>query len=346
MEFTAQSISDFLNGKIEGNPGVKVTNVSKIEEGKEGMLSFLANPKYEKYLYTTKSSIVLVNKDLKLNNKVNATLIRVENAYEAFGSLLDLYQQSKPSKKGIEEPAYIHQEAKIGKDVYIGVFSVISRNAVIGNNVKIYPNSFIGENARVGDNTIIYPGVKIYEDCIIGKNCTLHSGVVIGSDGFGFAHQDGNNYKKIPQVGNVVIEDDVEIGANTTIDRATMGSTFIRKGAKLDNLIQVAHNVEIGENTAIAAQAGISGSSKIGKNCIVAGQAGIVGHITIEDNVIIGAQAGVSNSIKNKGTIVLGSPATDIKTTKKAMVLSRKLPDMYDRLNQLEKELGELKNQK
>ncbi|MFW5886715.1 MAG: UDP-3-O-(3-hydroxymyristoyl)glucosamine N-acyltransferase, partial [Bacteroidota bacterium] len=265
MEFTAKTIADYLKGKIEGDPNVTVNNVAKIEEGKAGSLSFLSNPKYEKYLYTTGSSIVLINEDFNFGKEIKPTLIRVKNAYESFASLLDLYQQSKPAKIGIDPLAFMHQSVKTGENIYIGAFAVVSEHTIIGNNVKIYPHCYIGDNVQIGDNTIIYPGVKIYEDCSIGSNCIIHAGVVIGSDGFGFAPQAGSNYKKIPQVGNVIIEDEVEIGSNSTIDRATMGSTIIRKGVKLDNLIQVAHNVEIGENTAIAAQSGISGSSKIGK---------------------------------------------------------------------------------
>jgi UDP-3-O-[3-hydroxymyristoyl] glucosamine N-acyltransferase len=343
MEFTAKQIAAFLNGEIEGDPEKKVSSVSKIEEGREGSLSFLANPKYEKYIYETASSIVLVNKSFQPDKKINATLIRVENAYEAFARLLDLYQQSTPKKEGTNSLASIHQTASIGEHVYIGEFTCVSQNASIGNGTKIYPQVYVGENVKIGENSIIYPGVKIYHDCLIGSNCIIHSGVVIGSDGFGFAPQEGSEYKKIPQIGNVIIEDDVELGSNVTIDRATMGSTIIHKGVKLDNLIQVAHNVEIGENTVIAAQAGISGSTKVGKNCLIAGQAGLVGHLNIADGVIIGAQAGIGHDLKTKGEIVVGSPAFEINGWRKSSVLFKKLPELREQVLKLIKDVEELK---
>lgn len=343
MEFTAKQIADFLNGEIEGDPEKKVSSVSKIEEGKEGSLSFLANPKYEKYIYETASSIVLVNKSFQPEKMINATLIKVDNAYESFAKLLDLYQQSLPEKEGTNSLASIHPTASIGEQVYIGEFTCICQNVIIGNGSRIYPQTYVGENVKIGSNTLIYPGVKIYHDCQIGSNCIIHSGTVIGSDGFGFAPQDGSEYKKIPQIGNVVIEDEVELGSNVTIDRATMGSTIIRKGVKMDNLIQIAHNVEIGENTIIVSQAGISGSTKVGKNCMIAGQAGLIGHLNIADEVKIGAQAGISHNLK-KGEIVVGSPAFDISTWRKSSVLFKKLPELRDQVLKLIKDVEELKN--
>ena len=344
MEFTAEQIAQFLKGEIEGNPREKVNNISRIEDGGKGTLSFLANPKYEKYLYSTTASIVLINRDLQLAEKVNCTLIRVEDAYKAFASLLDLYQSSLPQKKGIDPTSFISESARLGKDCYIGVFTYIGDNVSIGDNVKIYPQVYLGDNVTVGNNTILYPGVKVYKECSIGKNCIIHASTVVGSDGFGFAPGEGT-FQKIPQIGNVIIEDDVEIGSNVSIDRATIGSTILRKGVKLDNLIQVAHNVEIGENTVVVAQAGIAGSTKIGKNAMIAAQAGIVGHISLADEVKIGAQAGVTNSVKQEGAILLGSPAYDIRETRKSMVIFRKLPQLYDRINQLEKELDALKKE-
>ena len=343
MEFTAKMISEFLKGEIIGNPDVKVSDISKIEEGKKGSLSFLANPKYTKYLYTTESSIVLINKNLKLEDKVKATLILVDDAYESFASLLNLYVQSLPKKTGIDEEVYISPSSSYGKNVYIGRFTYIGDNVKIGNNVSLYPQVYIGDNVTIGDGTTLFPGVKIYHDCKIGAECTIHAGTVIGSDGFGFAPQQDNVYKKIPQIGNVIIEDSVEIGANVTIDRATMGSTIIRKGVKLDNLIQVAHNVEIGENTVIAAQSGISGSTKVGRDVMIAGQVGIVGHIQIADSVKIGAQSGVTNNIDKEGEIVLGSPAYTINEKRREYVVSRQLPTLYKRIAELEKEIQNLK---
>lgn len=345
MEFTAKKIADFLNGEIEGDPEEKVSGVSKIEEGKKGTLTFLANPKYAKYVYSTNASILLINKDFKLDKEIEPTLIKVDDAYASFAALLHLYNQSKPVKKGIEEQSYIHPGANIGENVYIGAFAYISNNAEIGNNCKIYPHSYIGENVKIGDNSIIHSGVKVYDDCIIGIDCIVHAGTVIGSDGFGFAPQNNTNYKKIPQIGNVIIEDYVEIGSNVSIDRATMGSTIIRKGAKLDNLIQVAHNVEIGENTVVVAQVGISGSTKIGKDCMIAGQVGIVGHLNIADNVKIAAQSGVSSSINKEGEIVLGSPASNINDTRKSIAIYRQLPQLRNQILNLEKQLEELKKE-
>jgi UDP-3-O-[3-hydroxymyristoyl] glucosamine N-acyltransferase len=341
MEFTAQTIAGFLKGEIEGNPETKVNTIAKIEEGFEGSLSFLANPAYEQYIYTTNSSVVLVNKTFVPSAKIKATLIKVDNAYEAFASLLRLVEQSKPRKKGIHPSAVIEPSAKIGDDVYIGAFSYIGENCIVGAGSSIYPNTYIGDNSKVGDNCILYAGVKIYHECIIGNECIIHAGAVIGSDGFGFAPS-ANEYSKIPQLGNVILEDNVEIGANSAIDRATMGSTIIRKGVKLDNLIQIGHNVEIGENTVMAAHVGIAGSTKIGKNCMLGGQAGIAGHIKIADNVKIGAQAGIISDIKEDAA-VLGAPAIDIKQYMRAYTIFRKLPDLKTKLDAIEKDLKVLK---
>lgn len=337
MEYTAEEIAKILNGTIEGNPKQKVNKLSKIEEGEMGSLTFLANPKYNPYIYTTKASIVITNKDFKAEQKINCTLIRVENAYTAFAQLLEMYNKIKHDIYGISKHASISESTTIGKDAYIGDFVFIGKNVKIGDKVKIYPQTFIGNNVKIGDNTIIFSGVKIYDDTVIGNNCTVHAGVVIGSDGFGFAPQNDKHYKKVAQIGNVVIEDYVEIGSNTCIDKATLGSTIIRKGVKLDNLIQIAHNVEIGENTVIAAQTGISGSTKIGKNCLIGGQVGIVGHIEIADGVMIEGQSGIQSSIKQKGLIVQGSPAFEIKKYRKSYVHFKNLHEIVNRLNILEK---------
>jgi UDP-3-O-[3-hydroxymyristoyl] glucosamine N-acyltransferase len=343
MEFTAKAIAGFLKGEVKGDPEAIVSDVSKIEEGRNGTLSFLANPKYLKYIYTTESSIVLVNKDIKLEKEVSPTLILVDDAYQAFAGLLELYVQSLPKKNGIDQQAFISGSAQIGEEAYIGTFACIGDQVKIGNNVKIYPQAYIGDNVTIGNNTIIYSGVKIYHDCKIGNDCTIHAGTVIGSDGFGFAPSDDENYKKVPQIGNVIIEDNVELGANVTIDRATMGSTIIRRGVKIDNLIQIAHNVEIGENTVIAAQTGISGSTKIGKNCMIAGQVGIAGHLKIADRTIIGAQSGISNNVTKEGEIILGSPAYYIGDKKREFAVARQLPSIYKRFVELEKEVQKLK---
>jgi UDP-3-O-[3-hydroxymyristoyl] glucosamine N-acyltransferase len=344
MKVTAKLVADFIKGELIGNPDEIVTDISKIEEGKKGTLAFLANPKYEKYLYTTEASIVLINRDFQLNGTVKSTLIRVDNAYDAFTSLLELYTKMIPEKKGVEQPSFVDPTAKIGENVYIGAFSYIGHGAVIGNNVKIYPQTYIGDFSQIMDNTILYPGVKVYHGCFIGANCTLHSGVVIGGDGFGFVQQSDQQYRKIPQVGNVILEDNVEIGSNTTIDRATMGSTIIRKGTKFDNLIQIGHNVEIGENTVIVSQAGIAGSTKVGRNCQIGGQVGLSGHLKVGDNVKIGAQSGVSNSIKDNET-VLGSPAFDVTKQVRSMIIYKSLPDMSKRIAELEKQLKTLKEE-
>ncbi|GHT77724.1 UDP-3-O-acylglucosamine N-acyltransferase [Bacteroidia bacterium] len=340
MEFNAQQIAAILNGKIEGDPAITVNHFSKIEEGKPHTLTFLANPKYAPFIYETLASVALVNDSFVAEKSLPATLtlIRVPNAYAALAQLLSLVEQTKKPKRGIETPAYISSSAIIpAEKVYIGAFAYIGENARIGDNAAIYPNTYVGDNVEIGENTVIYAGVKIYADCKIGKNCIIHAGAVIGSDGFGFA-KEGDSYKKIPQLGNVVIEDDVEIGANTTIDRAVMDSTIIRQGVKLDNLIQIAHNVEIGENTGIAAQAGISGSTKIGKNCVMGGQVGLGGHIKIGDNVSIGAQSGIISNIAD-GRSILGSPAIDVSNFFRSSVIFSKLPDMYRQISQLQKEI-------
>ncbi len=327
MEVTAERIAQHFNGEIIGDPNIKVSSVAKIENGKSGNICFLANPKYEKYLYTSKASIVIINKEFKPQQPVTPTLILVDNAYEAVASLLDLLNTLKKAKKsGKAFLSYCAWSSKIGKGVYVGRFSYVGSKSVIGKDTQIYPQVYIGDNVTVGENVIIYPGVKIYDGCKIGNNCILHANVVIGSDGFGFAPTPDGSYKKIPQTGNVILEDDVEIGANTVVDRATMGSTIIRKGVKLDNLIQVAHNVEVGENTVIAAQSGIAGSSKIGKNCMFGGQTGISGHITIADGVQLAAQTGVQGSVKKEKAVLMGSPAIDYRDYMKAYALFRKAP--------------------
>jgi UDP-3-O-[3-hydroxymyristoyl] glucosamine N-acyltransferase len=345
MEFTAQQIAGLLQGQIEGNPGAVVNKLAKIEEGVPNSLSFLANPQYTQYIYTTDASIVIVSKDFVPEKPVKSTctLIRVNNARESFAKLLEVYNQLKLNKTGIDKQSHISSSAKTGENIYVGAFAYIGDNAKIGNNVKLFPNTYVGDNVTIGDNTIVFSGVRIYADCVIGKECTLHSGVIIGGDGFGFAPNSENNYMKVPQIGNVIIEDHVEVGANTTIDRATIGSTIIRKGVKLDNLIQVAHNVEIGENTVIAAQTGIAGSTKIGKDCMIGGQVGIVGHLVIADKVKIAAQSGIGNSITKEGEIVQGSPAFGIGDYKRSYVMFRKLPELGDRIKELEKELNEIK---
>ncbi len=344
MEFKARQIAALLNGSVEGNPEAMVNSLSKIEEGKAGSLSFLSNPAYNSYLYSTEASVVIVNKSFTAEQplKKTCTLIRVDDSRVAFAKLLEMHQKSKNNKTGIEQPSFVSKTALIGKEVYVGAFVYLGENVKIGNNVKLFPNVFVGDNTTIGDNTILYAGVKVYHECMIGKNCTLHAGVVIGSDGFGFAPNNDSNFK-IQHLGNVIIEDNVEIGSNTTIDRATLGSTLIRKGAKLDNLIQIGHNAEIGENTVIVAQTGIAGSTKIGKNCIIAGQVGVVGHITIADGVRIAAQSGVGNSISQEGATVQGSPAFSIGEYKRSYVLFKNFPDVNNRIKSIEKILQELK---
>jgi UDP-3-O-[3-hydroxymyristoyl] glucosamine N-acyltransferase len=342
MNFSAKMIAGFLNGTVEGNPDVEVSDISKIEEGKPGTLSFLANPKYTNYLYTTGSSIILINKSFVPEHPVKATLIRVEDAYQAFASLLDMYNQYKPVKKGIEQPSYISQTARLGKDVYVGAFAYIGDHVIIGNDVKLYPHVYVGDNVIINDNTTLFSGVKIYHDCRIGAECIIHAGSVIGSDGFGFAPSNDKDYKKIPQIGNVIIEDHVEIGSNTTIDRSTMGSTFIRKGVKLDNLVHVAHNVEIGENTVVSAQSGFAGSSKIGKECMFGGQTGVAPHTVIGNGVKVGAQSGINATIKDN-EVLIGTPAFNYNECMKSYVLFRKLPDLNRSVFTLEKQMKEIK---
>jgi len=343
MEFTAAAIAGFLKGEIEGNPDITVNTIAKIEDGREGALSFLANPKYEHYIYSTSSSIILVNKSFVPAGKISATLIRVENAYEAFASLLHLVDQARPRKKGIHPAAIIESTAKIGADVYIGPYAYIGENCSVGDGCSVYPHVYIGDNTILGNNCTLYPGVKVYHDCIFGQGCIIHAGSVIGSDGFGFAPQSENEYMKIPQLGNVVLEDLVEIGANVTIDRATMGSTIIHKGVKLDNLIQIGHNVEVGENTVMAAQTGIAGSTKVGKNCMFGGQVGIAGHIRIANGSKIGAQGGILGDVKEENTVIIGSPAFEIKQFLRSSVIFKRLPDMKIKIDTLEKEIESLK---
>ena len=336
MEFTVQQIAELLQGKIEGDNAAKVSTLSKIEEAQHGALAFLSNPKYEPYLYTTGASAVIVSDKLELKKPVSAALIRVSDPYSSFSTLLQYYQAALlASKTGVEEPAFIGSGTEIGENHYRGAFSYIGNNCKIGANVRIFPQVYIGDNVTIGDNTTIFAGAKLYTNTMVGSNCTLHAGVVLGSDGFGFAPQPDGSYKIVPQIGNVVLEDDVSIGANSTIDCATMGSTIIRQGTKIDNLVQIAHNVEVGKHTVIAAQTGISGSAKIGNHCVIAGQVGIVGHITIADKTTIGAQSGVGKTIKKSGTIIQGSPAFDYKQNLRALTVFRKLPELQRDLEAL-----------
>ncbi|HNA16205.1 MAG TPA: UDP-3-O-(3-hydroxymyristoyl)glucosamine N-acyltransferase [Ferruginibacter sp.] len=343
MQFTAAQIAMMINGKVEGNADAAVGSFGKIEEAQAGQLSFLANPKYEEYLYSTRASIIIINEAQELKQPIGATLIRVPDAYSAFATLLDKYQQiQRQQLSGIQQPVYIAATAKTGDNVFIGAFTYLGENVVLGNGVKVYPNVFLGDNVTVGDHTILHPGVRVYHDCVIGKHVTIHAGTVIGSDGFGFAPQADGSLKKVPQIGNVIIEDHVEIGANATIDRATIGSTLIKSGAKLDNLLQIAHNVEVGNNSVIAAQTGISGSTKVGKNVMIGGQVGIVGHLKIADGAKINAQSGVSKSIKTPNTAVTGSPAFEYTAALRSQVASRNLPELEKRVAELEKLLKEL----
>lgn len=344
MELSAKKIAELLNGSVEGDEEAVVNNVSKIESGIPNTLTFLSNPKYTKYIYTTKASVILVNKSFKAEQEIRATLIRVEDAYVALAILLDFAQKHIPQLSGIHELAYVAKSAVIGNDVYIAPFVYIGENAVVGDNTKIFPHTYIGDSTSVGSNCHFASGVKVYQECKIGNNCIFHSGVVVGSDGFGFVMQTQTLHKKIPQVGNVIIEDDVEIGANTTIDRAAIGSTQIKKGAKLDNLIQIAHGVEVGENTLICAQTGISGSTKVGRDCILGGQVGIVGHVQVADEVKIQAQSGVASVIKEKGAMLQGSPAFNIKEYLRSYVFFRRLPDMMKKIADMEKRIKELES--
>ena len=344
MEFTAKQIAQFIQGKIEGDENATVNTFSKIEEGKPGAITFLSNPKYTHFIYNTQASIVIVNEDVEFEQPVNTTLIRVKNAYECIAKLLQLYASVQPKKTGIDSLAFISEKAKVCENCYVGAFAYIADGAEVGNNCQIYPHAYIGEGVKIGDNALIYPHVTIYKGCVIGNNVTLHAGCVIGSDGFGFAPTE-QGYDKIPQIGIVTIEDDVEIGANTCIDRSTMGTTIIHKGAKLDNLIQIAHNVEIGSNTVMASQVGIAGSAKVGDWCMFGGQVGVAGHISIADHTQIGAQAGITGTVKKEGETIIGSPAWDAKGFMKSAAIFRRLPAMYQQINDLKKEIELLKAQ-
>lgn len=336
QHFDAKQIARIIKGDVQGDTNPQVWKLCKIEEGEPGGISFLANPKYTHYIYETKASVVLVRRDFVAEHPIEATLIRVDNPYMAMAQLLRTFNEANQPGKGRSRKASVSRKTRLGKDCYIGDFAVISKGCTIGNNVKIYPQVYLGNNVSIGDNTILYPGVKIYSDCVIGADCILHAGVVIGADGFGFAPREDGSYSKIDQIGNVVIEDNVEIGANTCVDRATMGSTIIHKGVKLDNLIQIAHNVVVDHDTVMAAQVGVAGSSKVGSNCIIAGQVGIVGHIEVGDHVTIGAQSGVTSNVASNQT-VLGSPAVDARKQRKVLVLLRNIESLAQRITNLEK---------
>lgn len=344
MEFSAKQIAEFIHGVIVGDKNATVHTFAKIEEGVPGAISFLSNPKYTHYIYETKSTIVLVNKDFEPERPVNATLIKVDNAYESVAKLLTLYEMSKPKKTGIHPLACIDPTAKIGKDVYIDAFAYVGANAVIGDGVALHPHATVCENAVIGENSILYPNVTVYHDCRVGKRCILHAGSVVGADGFGFAPSP-EGYEKIPQIGIAMLEDDVEIGANTCVDRATMGATIVHKGVKLDNLIQIAHNVEVGSHTVMASQVGIAGSTRVGEWCMFGGQVGLAGHIRVGNHVNIGAQSGIPGTVKGDNLTIMGSPAIDAKQFFKSSVIYKKLPDMYQTLNRMEKEIEELKKQ-
>jgi len=343
MKFTAEQIAQVLEGTIEGNPLTEVSKLSKIEEGEEGSLTFLSNPKYNPYLYSTKASVTIVDKDFILEKEVSTTLIRVDNAYKAFSKLLEFYNEVKNNKLGREEPHFISDSVKIGDNEYIGAFSYIGNNVTIGNNVKIYPNTFIGDNVVIGDNCTLFAGVKIYSETQIGKHCVVHANAVIGSDGFGFAPNEKGSYDKVPQIGNVIIEDHVDIGAGATIDRATLGSTIIREGVKLDNQIQIAHNVDVGKHTVIAAQSGVAGSTKLGENNMIGGQVGIAGHLSIGNNIKIQAQSGIAKNLKDN-VAVQGSPALEYGTFNKSYVYFKNLPKIVNQINSIEKQLNTLNN--
>jgi UDP-3-O-[3-hydroxymyristoyl] glucosamine N-acyltransferase len=340
---SALEISKLLKGELSGNGDVVITSVSKIDQGQPNSLTFLSNPKYTNFIYETKASVVLVNRNIELKDTPDITLIKVDDPYSAFCIILDQYFNPKAKRSGIEQPSFIAESAKIGKDVYVGAFAYIGNNAEIGDGAKIFPHAYVGDNAKIGKNTILYSGVKVYEQCMVGDVCIIHAGSVVGSDGFGFAPQKDGTYAKIPQIGNVIIEDNVEIGSNCSIDRATMGSTFIRKGVKLDNLIQVAHNAEVGANTVIASQTGVSGSTKIGENCVIGGQVGFVGHISIAKGSQIGAQSGIPNSIDTPGEKWIGSPVQEYKNYLRSSIVVKRLPDMEKRLHELEHEMIELR---
>ena len=336
MTFTAKQIADLLGGTLQGNPDTQISKLCKIEEGQEGGISFLANPKYTHYIYETKASVVIVGRDFQPESPVAADIIKVDDPYLAFSSLLKAYNEVLLNKKGISKMAAIDPTATLGSDCYVGEFAVVGQNVTIGNNVKIYPQVYIGDNSAIGDNTTLFPGAKLYPATMVGKNCIIHAGVVIGADGFGFAPKPDGSYDKIDQIGNVVIEDDVEIGANTCVDRATMGSTIIHKGVKLDNLCQIAHNVQVGANTVMASQSGIAGSGKVGSNCVIAGQVGIVGHIEVGDRVIVAAQSGVTRAVKSD-SVILGSPAIDAKKQKRNYVFTRNMDGIVSRIDKLER---------
>ena len=345
MEFSAEQIAGILNGEVVGNTEITVKGLSKIEEGTEGTLSFLSNPKYEEYIYTTGASICIVNNTFSPIKELptNLTLVKVEDAYSCFAKLLEFYDQMRKKEPKIELPSFISESATIGSDLYLGAFGYIGDGSKIGDNVVIYPHVYIGENVIIGDNCVLHPGATVYADCILGNSCTIHAGTIIGADGFGFAPNENGEFQKIPQIGNVVIEDNVEIGSNCTIDRATMGSTVIRKGVKLDNLVQVAHNVEIGKNTVMAAQVGVAGSAKIGENVMIGGQAGISGHIHIADGTKIVAQSGIPDTIRKADTL-MGSPGIPIEDFKKSYFGFRKLPQILKRLQEIENKIKELTN--
>ncbi|GAA4073010.1 UDP-3-O-(3-hydroxymyristoyl)glucosamine N-acyltransferase [Flavobacterium cheonanense] len=338
MKFTAEQIAGILEGEVIGNPNAEVFKLSKIEEGTIGSLTFLSNPKYQNFIYSTEASVTIVNKTFEPEQAISTTLIKVEDAYQAFSKLLEYYNQVKLMKSGIEQPSVLSENVTYGTDLYLGSFCYVGKNVKIGNNVKIYPNTFIGDNVVIGDNCVFFAGVRVYSETEIGNNCVIHSGTIVGSDGFGFAPHEDGTYSKIPQIGNVILEDDVEVGSCTTIDRATMGSTIIRKGVKLDNQIQIAHNVEIGENTVIASQTGIAGSTKIGKNCMIGGQVGIVGHITIGNNVRIQAQSGIGKSIGD-GEVVQGTPAFNYGDFSKSYVHFRNLPKIVSDIDDIKKKI-------
>ncbi len=338
MKFTATQIAGILEGDIVGNPDVEVSKLAKIEEGTTGSLTFLANPKYTQHIYTTKASITIVNRSFEIEEKLDTTLIKVDDAYKSFSKLLEYYNQVKMNKVGIEQPSFVSGSARYGDGIYIGAFAYVGENVSIGTNVKLYPNAYIGDNVIIGDNVVVFAGAKVYSESIIGDHCVIHSGAVVGADGFGFAPNENGEYKKVPQTGNVILEDHVDVGAGTTIDRATLGSTVIKRGVKLDNQIQIAHNVEVGENTVIAAQTGIAGSTKIGKNCMIGGQVGIVGHIIIGDNVKIQAQSGIGRNVKDN-EVLQGSPALNYGDYNKSYVHFKNLPRMANTIHQIEKKL-------
>jgi len=336
LKFTASQIAGILEGTVVGNPEIAVNKLAKIEEGEEGSLTFLANPKYTPYIYSTEASITIVNNDFEPEQELSTTLIKVEDAYKAFSKLLEYYNQVKNNKVGVESPVFISESAVYGTDFYLGAFSYLGNNVALGDNVKIYPNVYVGDNVRIGDNVTVFAGAKIYSESIIGNHCVIHSGAIIGADGFGFTPNQNGEYSKVPQTGNVILEDHVDVGAGTTIDRATLGSTILRKGVKLDNQIQIAHNVEIGQNTAIAAQTGVAGSTKIGKNCLIGGQVGIVGHIVIGDRVKIQAQSGISRNVKDD-EVLQGSPALPYSDYNKSYVHFKNLPKLVNKIDEFEK---------